>query len=221
MGTGPAPEICGGIGNVRFADMSTHRNYERLMLCLKTPSQPKWIANASVDLQKILIDHAHCEKKAAANGMALINRYPERDMLVRHMFDLVDEEMEHFRYVYDMIVDRGGTLKRDPGDPYAQALHKLIRKNEPEKMLDHLLVAALIEARSCERFRILSEHIPDAELAEFYRSLLASEAGHYRIFCDIAREYYPRDVVDARLDELADLEAEIVRNLPNEPMMHG
>ena len=191
------------------------------MLCLKVPSQPRWIENAQVDLHKIMVDHAHCEKKAAVNGMALINRYPERDLLVRKMFDLVDEEMEHFRYVYDMIKERGGTLKRDPGDPYAQALHKLIRKNEPERMLDHLLVAALIEARSCERFRILSEHIPDEELATFYASLLASEAGHYRIFCDIAREYYPEEEVRTRLDELADLEAEIVQNLTNEPMMHG
>ena len=191
------------------------------ILCLKTPSQPRWIESAQVDLHKIMVDHAHCEKKAAANAMALINRYPERDLLVRKMFDLVDEEMEHFRYVYQMIRDRGGVLQRDPGDPYAQALHKLIRKNEPERMLDQLLVAALIEARSCERFRILSEHIPDSELAEFYGSLLASEAGHYRVFCDIAREYYPEKEVRERLDELAEREAEIVQNLPNEPMMHG
>ena len=120
-----------------------------------------------------------------------------------------------------MIRERGEVMTRDPGDEYAQALHKLIRKNEPERMLDHLLVAALIEARSCERFRILSEHIPDPEMAEFYRSLLASEAGHYRVFCDIAREYFDGDVVRDRLDELADLEADIVRNLRNEPMMHG
>ena len=191
------------------------------MLCLKTPSRPRWIENASVDLQKIMVDHAHCEKKAANNGMALINRYPDRERLVREMFDLIEEEMEHFRYVYDMILERGGTLTRDRGDSYAQQLHKLIRKNEPERMLDHLLVAALIEARSCERFRILSEHIPDTELAEFYRSLLASEAGHYRIFCDIAREYFPAEVVAARLDELATLEADIVLNLDDEAMMHG
>ena len=191
------------------------------MLCLKTPSQHHWVENARVDLQKIMVDHAHCEKKAAANGMALINRYPERDLLVRKMFELVEEEMEHFRAVYEMIRERGGVLTRDPGDSYAQALHRLIRKNEPERMLDHLLVAALIEARSCERFRILSEHIPDPAMAEFYRSLLASEAGHYRVFCDIAREYFPEEAVRARLDELADAEAEIVRALPNEAMMHG
>ncbi len=191
------------------------------MLCLKTPSRPRWIENASVDLQKIMVDHAHCEKKAANNGMALINRYPDRERLVREMFDLIEEEMEHFRFVYEMIVERGGTLTRDRGDSYAQQLHQLIRKNEPERMLDHLLVAALIEARSCERFRILSEHIPDAELAEFYRSLLASEAGHYRIFCDIAREYFPADTVASRLDELATLEADIVLNLDDEAMMHG
>ena len=191
------------------------------MLCLKISSQARWIENAQVDLHKIMVDHAHCEKKAAANGMALINRYPDRDLLVQKMFDLVDEEMEHFRHVYDMIRERGWTSKRDPGDSYAQALNKLIRKNEPERMLDHLLVAALIEARSCERFRILSEHIPDEELARFYASLLASEAGHYRIFCDIAHLYYPEEEVRSRLDELAESEAEIVRNLPNEPMMHG
>ena len=191
------------------------------MLCLKSPSRPRWIESAQVDLMKIMVDHAHCEKKAAANGMALINRYPDRDRLVRAMFDLVDEEMEHFRYVYDMIIERGGVLTRDRGDAYAQALHRLIRKNEPERMLDHLLVAALIEARSCERFRILSEHIPDAELAEFYRSLLASEAGHYRIFCDIAREYFPEETVRLRLDQLATAEADIVSGLSDEPMMHG
>ena len=191
------------------------------MLCLKSPSRPRWIESAQVDLMMIMVDHAHCEKKAAANGMALINRYPDRDRLVRAMFDLVDEEMEHFRYVYDMIIERGGVLTRDRGDAYAQALHRLIRKNEPERMLDHLLVAALIEARSCERFRILSEHIPDAELAEFYRSLLASEAGHYRIFCDIAREYFPEETVRLRLDQLATAEADIVSGLSDEPMMHG
>ena len=191
------------------------------MLCLKTPSQHHWVENAQVDLHRIMVDHAPCEKKAAANGMALINRYPERDLLVRKMFELVEEEMEHFRAVYEMIRERGGVLTRDPGDSYAQALHKLIRKNEPERMLDHLLVAALIEARSCERFRILSEHIPDPAMAEFYRSLLASEAGHYRVFCDIAREYFPEETVRARLDELADAEADIVRALPNEAMMHG
>ena len=191
------------------------------MLCLKTPSQHHWVENARVDLHRIMVDHAHCEKKAAANGMALINRYPERDLLVRKMFELVEEEMEHFRAVYEMIRERGGVLTRDPGDTYAQALHKLIRKNEPERMLDHLLVAALIEARSCERFRILSEHIPDPAMAEFYRSLLASEAGQDRVFCEIARDYCPEETVRARLDELADAEAEIVRALPNEAMMHG
>jgi tRNA-(ms[2]io[6]A)-hydroxylase len=120
-----------------------------------------------------------------------------------------------------MIRERGWSLTRDPGDSYAQALHKLIRKNEPDRMLDRLLVAALIEARSCERFRILSEHIPDEEMAEFYQSLLASEAGHYRIFCDIAREYFPEEEVRTRLEELADREAAIVRDLKDEPMMHG
>lgn len=191
------------------------------MLCLKVPSKAQWVEKAQIDIERILVDHAHCEKKAAANAMSLINRYPDRDRLVREMFVIVEEEMDHFRRVYEIIRDRGWALKRDPGDSYAQALHGLVRKQEPDRLLDHLLAAALIEARSCERFRILSENIPDEELGEFYRELLASEAGHYMTFVELAREYYPADLVKRRLDEMADAEAEIVRALPNEPMMHG
>ncbi len=191
------------------------------MLCLKVPSQPSWIDAAQMNIDRVLLDHAHCEKKAAVNAMALVSRYPERDTLVRAMIELAQEEMEHFQMVYEYIRKRGKELERDPGDPYAQALHQLIRKNEPGRLLDMLLVAALIEARSCERFTILSKAVPDEELRSFYRSLLASEAGHYRTFYDIACEYYPEKEVRQRLDELTDREAEIIQTLPSEPMMHG
>jgi tRNA-(ms[2]io[6]A)-hydroxylase len=191
------------------------------MLCLKAPSQPSWIAVASSDLDRVLLDHAHCEKKAAVNAMALVSRYPERDRLVREMIALAQEEMEHFGLVYEYIRRRGTPLERDPGDPYAQALHKEVRQHEPGRMMDLLLVAALIEARSCERFSILSKHVPDEELRAFYESLLASEAGHYRTFYDIACEYYPEAEVRARLDELSQREAEIVIGLENKPTMHG
>ncbi len=191
------------------------------MLCLKVPSQPSWIQAAQADLDRVLLDHAHCEKKAAVNAMALVSRYPGREMLVRSMIALAKEEMEHFEMVYDFIRRRGGELGRDPGDPYVQALHKEARQNEPERMMDLLLVAALVEARSCERFSVLSKHVPDEELRAFYASLLASEAGHYRMFYDIACEYYPEAEVRARLDALSRREAEIVLGLASEPTMHG
>ncbi len=191
------------------------------MLCLKIPSQPAWIEVAKNDLRRVLLDHAHCEKKAATNAISLVNRYPGRVTLVRKMIDLAREEMEHFEQVHEVIVARGYELERDPGDAYAQALHKEVRKQEPERMLDLLLVAALIEARSCERFSLLSKHVADDELKTFYASLLASEAGHYRTFFDIAREYFPEPDVRRRLDELATREAEIILSLESDPTMHG
>ncbi len=191
------------------------------MLCLKVDTQSGWIESAIADLDRVLIDHAHCEKKAALNAYALISRYPERDRLVREMISLAQEETDHFQRVYRFIRGRGAQLARDPGDPYVQELHALIRRNEPGRMLDALLVAALVEARSCERFSILSRAVADKELREFYRELLASEAGHYRTFVDIAKEYFPADMVASRLDTLADAEAEIIFRLTSAPAMHG
>lgn len=196
-------------------------NSDTPVLCLKAPSQPNWIEVAQSDLDRVLLDHAHCEKKAAVNAMALVSRYPERDTLVREMIALAREEMEHFELVYEHIRRRGTSLRHDPGDEYAQALHKEVRKGEPGRMLDLLLVAALIEARSCERFSILSRSVPDEELRAFYASLLASEAGHYRTFYDIACEYYPESEVRARLDDLSTREAEIIVGLGSKPTMHG
>jgi tRNA-(ms[2]io[6]A)-hydroxylase len=191
------------------------------MLCLKVPSQPAWIEAASADLDRVLLDHAHCEKKAALSAISLVNRYPSRERLVRQMIEVAQEEMEHFGRVYEYLRGRGVDLERDPGDPYVQALHGVARKNEPGRMLDLLLIAALVEARSCERFSILSRTIADGELRGFYESLLASEAGHYRMFVDLAREYYPDAEVRNRLEELATREGEIVLELANAATMHG
>lgn len=191
------------------------------MLCLKLPSQPAWVEAARNDLDRVLLDHAHCEKKAALNAMSMVSRYPAYETLVRQMIEVAQEEMEHFGRVYEFIRRRGIHLERDPGDPYVQALHNQARKNEPARMLDLLLVAALVEARSCERFSILSHTINDEELRGFYESLLASEAGHYRMFVDLAREYYPEPEVRARLDELSQIEADIVLDLANNATMHG
>lgn len=191
------------------------------MLCLKVPSQPIWVERAIADLDRVLLDHAHCEKKAAVNAMSMLSRYPGRERLVRQMMDLAQEELEHFKMVYEFIKRRGGDLERDPGDPYVQALHKEARQNEPGRMLDLLLIGALIEARSCERFSMLSQHVPDEELRDFYASLLASEAGHYRMFYAIACDYYPESEVRVRLEELSTREAEIVVGLASDATMHG
>ncbi len=191
------------------------------MLCLQTTTNEAWIAVAIESPDLILIDHAHCEKKAAAFALAMISRYPERSRLVKDMIDLAKEELEHFAIVVGHLEQRGLQLTHDAGNPYAQALHQHIRTGEPQRMLDSLIVGAFIEARSCERFSLLAGHVGDPELRELYRSLLASEAGHYRAYTDIAREYFPHEHVKQRLDEFGRLEAEIVRGLRNLPSMHG
>jgi|JI8StandDraft_2_1071088.scaffolds.fasta_scaffold23917_3 tRNA-(ms[2]io[6]A)-hydroxylase len=192
------------------------------MLCLKNNTNPAWIDIAVQNMEAIMIDHAHCERKAASNGISMILRYPEKAELVKAMIDLVDEEMEHFRYVFQELQSRGITMTRDKGDVYAQKLSENIRKQEPEKLLDLLLVDALIEARSCERFLLLSKSpMVSDDLQKFYHQLFASEAGHYRTFTDIARLYFPAETVKSRLEELAEIEAGIVSNLSNLPFIHG
>jgi tRNA-(ms[2]io[6]A)-hydroxylase len=192
------------------------------MLCLKNNTNPAWIDIAVQNMEAIMIDHAHCERKAASNGISMILRYPEKAELVKAMIDLVDEEMEHFRYVFQELQSRGITMTRVKGDVYAQKLSENIRKQEPEKLLDLLLVDALIEARSCERFLLLSKSpMVSDDLQKFYHQLFASEAGHYRTFTDIARLYFPAETVKSRLEELAEIEAGIVSNLSNLPFIHG
>lgn len=191
------------------------------MLCLQCESNPEWIAVANAHHDLILIDHAHCEKKAAAFGLSMINRYPDHPKLVYEMIDLVKEEIEHFERVVKELEARNIVLTRDHGNAYVRELHTHMAHNEPERMLDLLIVGAFIEARSCERFSILAEHCDREDLRVLYRSLLASEAGHYRMYTDIAREYYPADRVKQRLREFGEIEAGIVRSLTNQPTMHG
>lgn len=191
------------------------------MLCLQCESNDAWIQVAIDHPDAILIDHAHCEKKAAAFAMAMINRYPERTRLVRDMIDLAKEELDHLEIVVNILDKRGVPLTPDRGNAYAKALHDHIRSSEPERLLDSLIVGAFIEARSCERFSLLAKHCPDESMRSLYASLLASEAGHYRAYTDIAREYLPDTVVRQRLAEFGMIEAEIVRNLTNQPTMHG
>jgi tRNA-(ms[2]io[6]A)-hydroxylase len=154
-------------------------------------------------------------------AISLLNRYPEKSELVEQMAELAEEEMGHFRLVLKEMTARGIALTRDMGDRYAQQLHQNIRAQEPFRLLDMLIVCSLIEARSCERFQLLSKSVEDEGLRVFYRSLLESEARHRTVFLSLARLYFPSAEVTKRLDELEAAEAAIVSALQHAPVMHG
>jgi tRNA 2-(methylsulfanyl)-N6-isopentenyladenosine37 hydroxylase len=172
-----------------------------------------WVEVAARDLDALLSDHAHCEKKAAASALSLIAAYPGRSELVRQMAALAIEELQHFRAVHERLVARGRSLGRDSGDPYAQKLLALARADRG-RLTDRLLLLGLIEARSHERLSLLGQHLPDPELARFYRQLSEAEARHAAMFQDLACTYEPPEDVMARLLVLAQAEAKIVAELP-------
>ena len=187
---------------------------------LRSATDPRWLPLALARFDEVLLDHAHCEQKAAASAMALVAAYPERSTLVRRLVRLAVEELRHFRLVHEGIVGRGLVLGRDHGDPYARQLVALARTGAVERLVDRLLLAALIEARSHERLALLAGGLADPELAAFYRSLATSEAGHHRLFVELATEVAGADAAARRLDELAEAEAAIVAALPLEPRVH-
>lgn len=191
------------------------------MLCLKCDTNPGWIEAVRKDLPLTIIDHAHAEKKAAATGLAFINRYPEKTDLAMEMSNLVEEEIGHFRTVLKILERREIPLSKDKGDDYVKALFSIMNKNEPDRFLDHLLIAGIIEARSCERLQILEQNINDAELKNLYHDLFPIEAGHYMMFVKLAKKYFDNDVVENRLNELSEFECSVVKSLPNTPTMHG
>lgn len=185
------------------------------MLGLKMATDPRWVNIVEKDIQEILTDHAFCEQKAASTGISLIVMYPDRQRLVEELTPIVAEEWTHFRMVLQKLKDRGLELGERRKDEYANQLNHLIRKggSKEHQMMERLLIAGLIEARSCERFRLLSVHIQDQDLKEFYHQLMISEAGHYRLFLELAAEYNPKEVVKARFEELLKAEAEILSTL--------
>lgn len=180
------------------------------MLNLISSTSPAWIEKVRHSLDELLIDHAHCEKKAAGTAMNLIFAYVDTPQVVDLLTPIVHEELEHFTLVLDLLKRRGIRFRRLSPSSYGRNLHELIRKHEPERAVDRLLVAGLIEARSCERFSLLSEKIDDAELAEFFGSLFESEARHHSSYVEIARQFAPADEVRQRLEELARQEGEII-----------
>lgn len=180
------------------------------MLHLHSASSERWLAQVDSNLKDILIDHAHCEQKAAATAMNLMFDYVENEELCREMSAIVIEELEHFQLVIDLIKARGIRFYRMKPGTYGRKLKELARRQEPHKAVDHLLIAALIEARSCERFVLLRDHLQDEQLSEFYGSLYESEARHHSTYVRLAKHYAPEDEVDARLEELAAAEAAII-----------
>ncbi len=191
------------------------------MLSLRSNTAPWWLEQVDRNLEQILIDHAHCEKKAAGTAMNLIFAYVEKVELVRALSDIVNEELDHFRQVLDLLASRSIRFRRLQPGTYGRQLNDLVRKQEPEKAVDRLLVASLIEARSCERFALLRDHVSDRELATFYGSLFESEARHHATYARLAELFAPREVVAARLDELAAAEAEIIDRGDPLPRMHS
>ena len=193
------------------------------MLGLKLPTDPRWVNIVEKNIEDILTDHAFCEQKAASTAISLIVSFPEYTELVQEMTALVKEEISHFKMVHDKIINRGWTLGRDRKDEYVIKLVNFFPKggSRTTQLVHRLLYAALIEARSCERFRLLSEALEDQELATFYKNLMISEANHYTMFLGFARKYGERKDVDKKWQDLLDYEAKIMANLGKSETIHG
>jgi tRNA-(ms[2]io[6]A)-hydroxylase len=185
------------------------------MLGLKLPTDPRWVRIAEIELEEILTDHAYCEQKAAMHCISIISRYPERTKLVDELAPIVTEEWGHFRQVLAEMKKRNLTLGRQRKDEYVNKLRGFMKTgiSREDKLLEELLVAGLIEARSCERFRLLSLNIKEVELRSFYHKFMVSEAGHYVLFLDLARTYFGKERTDARWQEYLDFEVKIMDDL--------
>lgn len=209
------------------AEFSPQIMKEKAILKLKLPTDPLWVKNVvESNIEEILTDHAYCEQKAASNAITLIIQNPNISELVQEMAILVKEEMDHFKRVHDIILRRGFTLGKERKDNYVNELIKFVKKGggegqRIENMVDRLLLAAMIEARSCERFKVLSEYVNDKELSEFYHELMISEATHYTLFIGLARKYAVGIDVDKRWQEWLDYEGEIIRSYGRNETIHG
>jgi tRNA-(ms[2]io[6]A)-hydroxylase len=190
------------------------------MLNLAAPTEPGWARRALAEPAELLLDHAHCEKKAAGVAVRLLFQYPQHGFLLAPLSRLAREELGHFEQVLGLLDERGIEFRRQRPSPYAGRLKQLVREREPERLIDLLLCCALIEARSCERMQQLGEATDDGALAVFYRGLHAAEARHHGIYLDLARRLGSAEGVNARLAELAEHEAAILSEPSNLCRMH-
>jgi tRNA-(ms[2]io[6]A)-hydroxylase len=193
------------------------------MLHLKSESTARWLSQVDEHLDEILIDHAHCERKAASTAMNLMNAYTDNRAICQEMSVVIQEELEHFHMVIEILDQRKIPFRRIPGGSYGRKLNALIRSGPPERDVDRMLIASLIEARSCERFRLLAEHVKDrdAELSAFYAGLFESEARHHTTYVRLAEEFAPRATIRTRLDQLSQQESEIIASGSKLPRMHS
>ncbi|MEO0836171.1 MAG: tRNA-(ms[2]io[6]A)-hydroxylase [Cyanobacteria bacterium J06642_3] len=188
---------------------------------LQQPSSQEWLTTAIANLDTILLDHSHCERKAAGVAINLMFRYPAHQKLVRQLTAIAQEELAHFDQVNQWLEKRGIPLAPLNSPPYFAQLKSQIRHSEPDRLVDSLLVSAIIEARSHERLGLIGEHCPDLELGKFYLSLMASEARHYGIYWVLAEQYSDRPTVKQRLEELGAFESEILATLHHQPRLHS
>ena len=193
------------------------------MLGLKLPTDPRWANSIEENLEEILIDHAYCEQKAASTAISLIVTYPELSDLVTSMISLAKEEMTHFSMVHKLIIERNMTLGKERVDPYVRKVLDFFPKGDHrmKRLVYRLLVAALIEARSCERFKVLSQKLSDEKLKKFYEKLMISEAGHYTLFLGLARKYGDRNDVDKLWNSLLKYEGEIIKEFADSNRVNG
>lgn len=193
------------------------------MLHLKLETDPRWVNIVKSNIEEILTDHAWCEQKAATNAITILTLNSEHTDLVTDLLALAKEELEHFEMVHEIIKKRGYKLGRERKDSYVNELYKFMNKggNRVQSMVDRLLFSAMIEARSCERFKLLSNEINDPELSKFYHELMISEAGHYTTFIGFARKYGKDIDVEKRWKELVDFESEIIKNYGKHETIHG
>jgi tRNA 2-(methylsulfanyl)-N6-isopentenyladenosine37 hydroxylase len=200
-----------------------HFNFNH-MLGLKLQTDPRWIRIAESNLEEVLTDHAYCEQKAASNAISLVVSYPYHSELVEEMLKLAKEELSHFEMVHQKILEKGFKLGFERKDPYVNDLYKFMRKGHSKEiaLIDRLLFGAMIEARSCERFKLLSEKLKDHELREFYRELMISEANHYTTFLAFARRYGEGiEDVNQRWQQWIDYESEIILSYGKQETIHG
>lgn len=193
------------------------------MLGLKLPTDPRWVNIVETNIEEILSDHAWCEQKAATNAITIISLNPELTDLVTEMLALAKEELDHFQQVHEIIIQRGFNLGRERKDSYVNELYKFMVQggSRQQRLVDRLLFSAMIEARSCERFKLLAEQISDPELSKFYNDLMVSEAGHYTTFIGFARKYNGGIDVNQRWKEWLEFEAQVIQNYGKEETIHG